>query len=55
MVNHKLALRDAEFGRQRESRSSVKFATQGFHEGRSAADRANFYRPIASANQRRLA
>ena len=55
VVNNKLALRDAEFGRQREKNSRVKLGTQGFREGRAAADRANFNRPLGSAaNQPRL-
>jgi hypothetical protein len=42
-------------GRQRTSHRSAKLGTQGFREGRNAADRANFNRPIGSQEQRRLA
>jgi Protein of unknown function (DUF2786) len=54
VVNNKLALRDAEFGRQKTSHTRVKYGSQGFHEGRKAADRANFNRPLGGSTQTRL-
>lgn len=55
VVQNKLALRDAEFGKQRIRNTRVKYASQGFREGKSAADRATFNRPIGnSAPQGRL-
>jgi hypothetical protein len=55
IVNNKLALRDAQFGRQGVRNSRANLGSQGFHEGRNAADRANFGRPLGSAaNQPRL-
>ena len=52
VVNNKLALRDAEFGKQQVKNTRVKFASQGFREGRQAADRANFRRPIGGGAQK---
>ena len=55
VVNNKLALRDAQFGRQGVRNSRANLGSQGFREGRNAADRANFSRPLGSAaNQPRL-
>jgi hypothetical protein len=55
VVNNKLALRDAQFGRQGVRNSRANLGSQGFREGRNAADRANFSRPLGSAaNQSRL-
>ena len=55
VVNNKLALRDAQFGRQGVRNSRANLGSQGFREGRNAADRANFTRPLGSAaNQPRL-
>ncbi len=54
VVQTKLALRDAEFGKQKVRHSQTKFASDGFKQGRAAADRVNFNRPIGSAKQARL-
>ena len=54
VVNNKLALRDAEFGRQHTRTTRVRFASQGFHEGRQAAERANFNRPIGGGTTKHL-
>lgn len=56
VVQNKLALRDAEFGKQRvrSGGRSTKFGSEGFHEGKAAADRVNFNRPIESQAQARL-
>lgn len=55
VVETKLALRDAEFGKQGHGRTSrVKFASDGFTQGRAAAERVNFNRPIGGAARQRL-
>jgi hypothetical protein len=54
VVQNKIALRDAEFGKQKVSHRLSRLGSQGFHEGRAAADRATFNRPIGGAQQRRL-
>ena len=47
VIQNKLVLRDAEFGRQGHGRKSrVKFASNGFTQGRAAADKVNFSRPL---------
>ena len=54
VIQNKLVLRDAEFGRQGHGRKSrVKFASNGFTQGRAAADKVNFNRPIGSSAQPR--
>lgn len=54
VVQNKLALRDAQFGKQGHGRTSkVKFASDGFRQGRAAADSVNFNRPIGSSGQPR--
>jgi len=55
VVQNKLALRDKEFGKQRirNSRNSVRYASEGFTAGRSAAEKVNFNRPIGSGTQPR--
>jgi hypothetical protein len=55
VVQNKLMLRDAEFGRQRVRTTRVKFASDGYVQGRAAGNRANFNRPIGgSASSRQL-
>ena len=52
VVQNKLALRDAEFGKQGRGRASrVRFASDGFTQGRAAADKVNFSRPIGASGQ----
>ena len=48
VVANKIALRDAEFGKQKVSHRKLKanYSSNGFHQGRKAADRATFNRPI---------
>ena len=53
VVQNKLALRDAEFGKQKIRNQRTKFASQGFNQGRAAAERVNFNRPIGSSAQPR--
>jgi hypothetical protein len=53
VVQNKLALRDAEFGKQKVRHQSTKFGTQGFNQGRAAAEKVNFNRPIGSSAQPR--
>ena len=53
VVQNKIALRDAEFGRQKIRHSRAHLGSYGFSEGRAAADRATFNRPIGQA-QRQL-
>lgn len=55
VVQNKLVLRDAEFGKQGRGRTSrVRFASDGFTQGRAAAERVNFNRPIGGAAQGQL-
>ena len=55
VIENKLALRDAEFGKQGHGRKSrVKFASDGFTQGRAAADKVNFNRPIGHTSQKAL-
>jgi hypothetical protein len=55
VVQNKLVLRDAEFGKQGHGRTSrVKFASDGFRQGRAAADNVNFNRPLGSSGQRQI-
>jgi len=55
VVQNKLALRDKEFGKQRtrNSSNSVKYGSEGFTAGRSAAERVQFNRPIGGGAQPR--
>lgn len=55
VVQNKIALRDAEFGRQkiRTSRTS-SVAGDGYRAGRAAGDRVNFSKPIGSSSQKAL-
>jgi hypothetical protein len=56
VVQTKIALRDTEFGKQRVRNCHAKLGSKGFVEGRAAADRASFNRPIGnSSEQRQLA
>jgi hypothetical protein len=56
VVQNKIALRDSEFGKQKVRNSRAKLGSKGFVEGRAAADRASFNRPIGnSSEQRQLA
>jgi len=53
VVQNKIALRDAEFGRQGHGKTArVKYASDGFTQGRAAADKVNFNRPIGHTEQR---
>lgn len=55
VVQNKLALRDAEFGRARAGKAKrVQFASDVFHQGRAAADKAIFSRPIGQSSQRAI-
>ena len=55
VVQNKLVLRDAEFGKQGRGRTSrVRFASDGFTQGRAAAERVNFNRPIGGVAQGQL-
>jgi len=54
VVQNKIALRDAEFGKQRVAHRRAKLGSKGFVEGRAAADRATFNRPIGGAAQQQL-
>lgn len=57
VVGNKIALRDAEFGVQKISRTRAgapRTGSQGFSAGRAAADRATFNRPIGSNGSPRL-
>ncbi|MBI4291304.1 MAG: DUF2786 domain-containing protein [Betaproteobacteria bacterium] len=53
VVQNKLALRDAEFGKQKVRNRSTKFASDGFTQGRAAAEKVQFNRPIGSSAQPR--
>ncbi len=55
VVQNKLALRDKEFGKQRTRTQSngVRYGSEGFSAGRSAAEKVNFNRPIGSGAQPR--
>ncbi len=56
VIQNKIALRDQQFGRQIYGRTRrVKFASDGFTQGRAAAERVNFNRPIVHTEQRALA
>jgi hypothetical protein len=48
-VENKIALRDAEFGKQQVRKQRTTFASEGFREGSSAADRVKLNRPIGHA------
>ena len=55
VVENKVALRDAEFGKQGVGRkTNVRFASDGFHQGRAAAERVTFNRPIGSQAKQQL-
>ena len=55
VVQNKVALRDAEFGAQGKGRTTrVRFASDGFVQGRAAAERVTFNRPIGGGAQRRI-
>ena len=53
VVQNKLALRDKEFGKQRTRTQKQKFSSDGFHQGRAAAEKVNLNRPIGSNSQPR--
>ncbi len=55
VIQNKIALRDQQFGQQGHGKAArVKFASDGFTQGRAAAERVNFSRPIGHTEQRAL-
>jgi hypothetical protein len=55
LVNTKLAQRDVEFGRQGTGRTArVNFASNGYMQGRAAADKVQFNKPLAGAVRKKI-